>query len=96
MTDEHDNLKDCISSIPDENGNYVVPTDPAFQDLYKLRRERDAANIRVEELTRALNKAKSEATACFEIRKSLVAEIADIDKALKDALKLIVYLASRE
>lgn len=62
----------------------------------ELRRQLDAAERYIETLKADVGRIKSEATACFEIRKSLIAEIADIDKAFKDALQLIVYLASRE
>jgi hypothetical protein len=60
-----------------------------------LRRRADIAEAQIEKLIAEVGRLKAEATACWEIRKSLIAEIAETDKALKDALTLIVYLSSR-
>ena len=92
MNDEHDNLgnpAEEIASIPQEDGTYVEPSPSEWADLHKLTLELEKARAEVGRL-------KAENVASWEIRKSLLAEVADTDKALKDALALIVYLASRE
>jgi chromosome segregation ATPase len=92
-------LSDCISTFPsDQHDNLGVSTEE-MRDMAEAvthaNRRADAFELEVEKLTRVVDKVQADATACWEIRKALQAEIVETDKALKDALTLIVYLASR-
>jgi hypothetical protein len=61
----------------------------------EARRRADAAERYIETLTKDIGTLKAEAAGCWEIRKALMAEIADMDKAFKDAMKLVVHLATK-
>jgi predicted nucleic acid-binding Zn-ribbon protein len=84
MNDEHDNF-----GVSTEEMNDMA------QAVTHANRRADAAEIEVEKLTKDIGKLKAEAAGCWEIRKALQAELAETDKALRDALTLVVYLASK-
>jgi hypothetical protein len=77
-------LSDCISTFPDAQ----IEESPAWA-LHKAQERISALEVQIDRL-------QGDNKTAWASRTHLMAELAGTEKALKDALALIVYLASRE